>query len=60
MFRLHEASRETSQVDRLPAQSYLPRVNVYLPEIRSSLASNLTSNFRQVDVYMMSRVAQSV
>jgi hypothetical protein len=60
MSRLHEAIRETSQVGRLPAQSYLPRVNVYLPEIRSSLASNLTSNFRQVDVYMMSRVAQSV
>jgi hypothetical protein len=32
---VHEASRETSQVGRLPAPSYLPLANVYLPEIRS-------------------------
>jgi hypothetical protein len=38
--RLHEACRETSQVGRLPAPSYLPRVNVYLPEIITWLASN--------------------
>jgi hypothetical protein len=31
--RLHEVNRETGQVDRLSAPSYLPRVNVYLPEI---------------------------
>jgi hypothetical protein len=35
MLRLHKASRETSQLGRLPAPSYLPRVNVYLPEIRT-------------------------
>jgi hypothetical protein len=33
--RLHEVSRETSQVDRLPAASYLPHVNVDVPEMRS-------------------------
>jgi hypothetical protein len=33
--RLQETSRETSQVGRWPAPSYLPRVNVYLPETRT-------------------------
>jgi hypothetical protein len=33
--RLHEASRETIQLGRLLAPNYLPRVNVYLPGIRS-------------------------
>jgi hypothetical protein len=35
--RLRKASRETSQVDRLPAPSHLPRVNVYLPGIEPDL-----------------------
>jgi hypothetical protein len=37
--RLREACTDTGQVGRLPAPSYLPRVNVWL-----------VSNFRQVDV----------
>jgi hypothetical protein len=37
--RLPQASRDTGQVGRLPAPSYLPRVNVYLPKIRSKLGS---------------------
>jgi hypothetical protein len=32
--RLHEASRETSEMGRLPAPICLPRVNFYPPEIR--------------------------
>jgi hypothetical protein len=31
---LHETTIESSQVGRLSAHTYLPRVNVYLPEIR--------------------------
>jgi hypothetical protein len=33
---LHEPSRETIQVGRLPIRSYLSSVNVYLPEIKAS------------------------
>jgi hypothetical protein len=32
--RLQEASGETCEAGMSPAPSYLPRVNVYLPEIR--------------------------
>jgi hypothetical protein len=35
--RERERERERSQVGRLLAPSYLPRVNVYLPEIRNYL-----------------------
>jgi len=45
--RLRQANRETSHVGKLPAPSYLARVDVYLPDIRTRLAFN----FRQVDVY---------
>jgi hypothetical protein len=45
--RLHEASRQTSQVGILPAPSCLPRVNFYMSEIRTWLASS----FRLVDIY---------
>jgi hypothetical protein len=37
--RLQETSRDTSQVGRWPPPSYLPRVNVCLPEIRSQVGS---------------------
>jgi hypothetical protein len=34
---LHEASSKTSQVARLPASSYFPRVKVYLTEFKKQV-----------------------
>jgi hypothetical protein len=49
--RLHETSRETSQVGLLPAPRYLPRVNVYLAEITTCFLPDCILFSRQVDVY---------
>jgi hypothetical protein len=49
--RLHETSRETSQVGLLPAPRYLSRVKVYLAEIITCFPPDCILFFRQVDVY---------